>query len=137
MANLSKSKWVHLSEEAVSDIQWWLYCAKVFNSKLVINKPTLMYKPTSDASGGSFAAHLGRDWFYGTQENSLLFHSKCNHCIYTPEVPSHHRGNINLYKLISVVLGLRNWGSRMAYHKVTIVSEKWCNHLSVTKWCNL
>lgn len=95
------------------------------NGKAMINKPTIEFKSTSDASSKGFAGYLNEDWFYGIWSGSEGLNSDCNHYVAPPEIPAKDFGNINVFELVPVYLGVHRWKAQFTSHRIIIVSDNY------------
>ena len=117
---------IFLSEETREDLLWWRQFCGVFNSKALINRDLLDVPMVSDASKRGFGAWMGGDFFYGTWEGFRVAGKiSSRHEEASPEMDNIrvHRGNINVYELWPVLVGLRRWGASYSNRKLHVITD--------------
>lgn len=114
------------------DVEWWSRFIRVFNGKSAIGKVLYNDEMISDSSMRGFAVHLGKDWTYGSWDNTISFDSKCEHrCISPTVLNQEDLSNINVLELWPVVVGINRWCNKFAHHKLVVVTDNLQVHAMV------
>ena len=116
---------IFLCEETRKDLGWWVQFCAVFNCKTLIKSKLCEIPMVSDASKRGFGAWMGTDYFYGfwgkyDVKNLNAAHKESQPIMDKIEV---HEGNINVYELWPVLVGLRRWGPKFNNKKLHIVTD--------------
>lgn len=116
---------IFLSDATREDIRWWLQFCEVFNCKALIRKNMHHLPMVSDASKRGFGAWCGSDYFYGCWEG---YSAGLKHNVHSEPAPEMdnikvHEGNINVYELWPVLVGLKRWAHLYVNSKVHIITD--------------
>ena len=108
---ISGKKHINLSQEVISDFNWWLRIFPFFNGTVKMFTPEFEYPMLSDSSLKGFAVYMGSDWVAGTWSDyeHIPLKSKCGHVGFRPVWDNCDRNNINELELWPVVIGLKRW----------------------------
>ena len=124
-ANARPGRAIRLSEETRQDLLWWIQFCAVFNCKALIRNSIHNKPMVSDASKRGFGAWMGSDYFYGCWEGYTVKGVSTDHEELSPSMDNIkvHEGNINVYELWPVVIGLRRWAKDYSNSKVHIITD--------------
>ena len=116
---------VRLDEETKKDLKWWLDFCQVFNCKSLIQNDNADLPMTSDASLKGYGAWSGKDFFYGSWSGVDGFSKGCGHWESPPQYDNFfvHKGNINVYELWPVLVGLRRWAYKYKNTRINVVTD--------------
>ena len=116
---------IHLDLETKKDLEWWMQFCAVFNCKSLIPAKINDLCMVSDASKRGFGAWCGSDFFYGFWGPVKKYAQDAQHLEHPPLLDriDVHEGNINVYELWPVVVGLKRWGHAYANSMVNIVTD--------------
>ena len=118
-------KAIFLSDETRKDLQWWRQFCEVFNCKALIRNRVVDLPMVSDASKRGFGAWMGRDYFYGFWEGYSASGVGPGHEELPPQMDNIkvHEGNINVYELWPVLVGLKRWCRFFPNSKLNVVTD--------------
>ena len=116
---------IFLTEETRKDLRWWKKFCSHFNCKSLIQRDLTHVPMVSDASTKGFGAWAGKDYFYGVWNKDFFQKEECSHRVLPPLLDrlDVHEGNINVYELYPVMLGLKRWGHSYRNTKVHVVTD--------------
>ena len=80
----------------------------------------------SDASTKGFGAWCGADYFYGSwTHGEQLYDKGCGHQVEPPVLDNLfvHEGNINVYELYPVLMGLKRWAKSYSNTRVHCITD--------------
>ena len=107
----SNKRYINLSENVVTDFNWWLRLFPFFNGTVKMWNPEFEYPMISDSSMRGFGVYLDSDWVAGTwlDTDHISLHSECNHIGFRPVWDRFDHSNINELELWPIVVGLKRW----------------------------
>ena len=117
---------IKLNVETRKDLQWWRNLCAEFNCKSLIQNDNCDDPMVSDASTKGFGAWCGADYFYGSWTHGEQFYEKgCGHQVEPPVLDNLfvHEGNINVYELYPVLMGLKRWAKKYANTRVHCITD--------------
>ena len=116
---------IKLNVEIQKDLKWWKDFCAVFNCKSIIMNDNADLPMTSDSSLKGYGAWAGNDYFYGSWSGTDKFDPGCSHWIDPPKYDNLfiHEGNINVYELWPVLVGLKRWAHLYKNTRVNAVTD--------------
>ena len=104
----------------------WRSLCEEFNCRSLIQNDNLDFPMVSDASTKGFGAWCGADYFYGSwTHGEQLYYKGCGHQVEPPVLDNLfvHEGNINVYELYPVLMGLKRWAKKYSNTKVHCITD--------------
>ena len=116
---------IRLDIETIKDLEWWKQFCSIFNCRSLIQKDMSSIPIVSDSSKRGFGAWAGGDYFFGFWKDSDVFGDYCGHKMSPPLMDriDVHDGNINVYELWPVLVGLKRWNAMYSNSKINIVTD--------------
>ena len=107
------------------DLKWWKDFCSVFNCRNLILNTNTDLPLYSDSSLQGYGAWYGKDYLYGMWSGVDTFDPGCGHYTPPPKFDNLrvHEGNINVYELYPVLVGLKRWVSRYKNTRLQAITD--------------
>ena len=120
-------KYIKLSDEVRSDLNWWRVFCVSFNGISQINNVDYHQPMVSDSSLKGFGVYMGSDWVAGSwsEDTTLVLPTTCNHVGSSPVMERDFVNfkNINELELWPIVVGLKRWSHKLRNKTLTLFTD--------------